>query len=80
MPETFPKRRNLEEEEIPRPTPREAEVLSYVAQGLKSAEIAEELVIACRTVEFHINNMMRKWKVHNRVRMINFAREHGFVK
>lgn len=39
-------------------TPRQAEVLDLVAQGLSNAEIAERLVISTRTVEDHVSNIL----------------------
>lgn len=44
---------------------REAEVMALIAQGLTSAEIAEQLFIAKGTVEVHRTNIMRKLGVRN---------------
>jgi DNA-binding CsgD family transcriptional regulator len=38
-------------------SPREAEVLRLLAQGLSNREIAERLYLSRRTVEFHISRL-----------------------
>ncbi|GAA1935121.1 hypothetical protein GCM10009775_28790 [Microbacterium aoyamense] len=41
-------------------TPREREIAELVASGLPNAVIAEALVISVRTVESHVNRLLRK--------------------
>jgi len=59
QPETAPHR------EVP-PSPREAEVLRLLAQGLSNREIAERLYLSRRTVEFHISRLLGKLDARNR--------------
>jgi DNA-binding CsgD family transcriptional regulator len=47
-------------------TPREAEVLGWVARGLRNAEIAEALVISPQTVRKHLENLFEKLGVRTR--------------
>lgn len=47
-------------------TPREKEVAELIAQGLTNKEIAEQLVIARKTVEGHVAKIMDKLGVSNR--------------
>ncbi|SIT78643.1 helix-turn-helix transcriptional regulator [Microbacterium sp. RU33B] len=47
-------------------TPREREVAELVAAGLTNAVIAEALVLSVRTVESHINRLLRKAGLHRR--------------
>ena len=47
-------------------TRRERQVLKLVAQGKTSEQIARELVLVKRTVDFHVENACRKLGVDNR--------------
>jgi len=60
-------------------TPREREVLTYIAEGYTNREIAEELVISVKTVDRHRENIMRKLNLHNRVELVKYAIEKGFI-
>jgi DNA-binding CsgD family transcriptional regulator len=48
-------------------TRRELEVLAFVAQGLRNAEIAERLVLSEKTVTHHVSAILRKLGVRTRV-------------
>jgi len=55
--------------EIPLPTPltdREAEILRWTVSGKTAWEIGSILKISERTVNFHIQNVMEKFGVHNK--------------
>jgi DNA-binding NarL/FixJ family response regulator len=47
-------------------TPREAEVLARLAEGLTDHEIAEVLTLSPRTVEMHVSSILRKLGARNR--------------
>ncbi|WP_256379871.1 helix-turn-helix transcriptional regulator [Desulfitobacterium sp. PCE1] len=51
-------------------TPRELEVLKSVVTGLSSKEIAEDLGIAKRTVDYHIGNILLKLEVKSRLEIV----------
>jgi DNA-binding NarL/FixJ family response regulator len=47
-------------------TPRELEVLHYIAKNYSNREIATELFIEVRTVKHHVHNILRKLNVKHR--------------
>jgi PAS domain S-box-containing protein len=61
-------------------TEREREVLSLLAQGLSTQDIAQSLSISSATVRNHIQNILSKLQVHSRLEAVAYAFEHGLVK
>ena len=60
-------------------TEREEEVLLTVARGRTNAEIAQELHISLSTVKTHLESLMAKLGVRNRVEVAMWAYETGRV-
>ena len=60
-------------------TTREVEVLCLVAQGLTDAQVAEQLVISPRTVNWHLTSIYSKLGVSSRSAATRFAMEHHLV-
>jgi two-component system response regulator NreC len=60
-------------------TPREREVLTYIAEGYTNREIAEALVISVKTVDRHRENIMQKLNLHSRVELVKYAIEKGLI-
>ena len=61
-------------------TPREAEVLRLIADGLTNAEIAERLVVSAATVKSHVNHIFAKAGVRDRAQAVVYAYSHGLVE
>ena len=58
---------------------REKEVLTAVAEGLNSREVAEKLFISFGTVETHRKNIMRKLEAKNVADLVRIAVRAGLV-
>jgi two-component system, NarL family, nitrate/nitrite response regulator NarL len=67
---------------IPRETltARELEVLSRLAQGMSSEEIATRMNISRLTVRTHIRNMIDKLGVHSRLEAVTVALQMGLIE
>jgi len=65
-------------EEGPILTSREIEVLRRVARGMAYREIADELFVSHRTVQNHVQNVLRKLQLHNRVELTLYAIDQGY--
>jgi DNA-binding NarL/FixJ family response regulator len=60
-------------------TPRQREVLQLVAEGKSNKEIATELNVSVKTVEFHKGSIMEELRLHTTAELTRYAIEHGIV-
>jgi DNA-binding NarL/FixJ family response regulator len=60
-------------------TPRELEVLRYLARGLTNAEIAAELHLSDATVKTHVARILFKLNLRDRTQAVVVAYETGLV-
>ena len=58
---------------------REVEVLDLVAAGWSTQEIAEELIVAIGTIQWHLKNIYSKLDVHSRTQAIARVRAQGLL-
>jgi len=56
---------------------RESQILSALARGLASKQIARELGLSVRTVEAHRQNIKRKLELEGQAELIKYAVEHA---
>jgi DNA-binding NarL/FixJ family response regulator len=61
-------------------TPREAEVLVLIAEGLSNVEIAQRLHLSPATVKSHINHLFTKAGLRDRAQAINYAYRTGLAR
>lgn len=61
-------------------SPRELQVLQYIAEGLSRKEIAHILHLSEKTVVNHSTNVMSKLDIHDRVELTRFAIREGVVR
>ena len=66
--------------ELNKLSPREREILTFLARGQSNKEIARKLELAESTVKIHVQNILRKLNLTSRVQAAVFAVEQGIVQ
>lgn len=66
--------------DLPTLTRREEEILKLVARGLPNKEIADTLGIVEGTVKRHLQNILEKLHLRNRVELATFAVRRGLAR
>ena len=77
--ETFLSSESREVLNRPQISPRETEILIFVAQGHTSKEIAGLLEISVRTVEHHRAKLMDKLRIYDVAGLTRYAIRNGYV-
>jgi DNA-binding NarL/FixJ family response regulator len=60
-------------------TERELEVLTLVAEGLSTTEVADKLYVSKSTVKFHVSNLLTKLGLRDRLQLAVYAHRAGVV-
>lgn len=60
-------------------TPRQSEVLSYVAEGMSNKQIAYKMNVSEATVKLHINALLRAIGATNRTQAVIIAQKRGLI-
>lgn len=66
--------------DLPKLTPREGEILQYVAKGFSFTEVAKLLNVSSHTVTHHIKNIYKKLAVCSRAEAVYEAMQLGLVR
>jgi DNA-binding NarL/FixJ family response regulator len=61
-------------------TTREREVLSLLADGMSTRQIADKLVISPRTIGTHVQHILGKLGVHSRAQAVAYAHRGGLAE
>jgi DNA-binding NarL/FixJ family response regulator len=61
-------------------TPREKEILKFLAEGQSVKEIATHLNLSVKTIEAHKFNLMRKLDIHNKAQLVQYAIQKKIIK
>ena len=69
-------------EHLPRPalSPREAEVLSFVAKGLSNREVADQLGTTEGTIRIHVQHILSKLDASDRTHAVTIALQRGILR
>lgn len=60
-------------------SPREVEVISLLANGMRTGQISQHLGIRCVTVDLHIRNARKKLNAATREQAVAIAVAHNMV-
>jgi DNA-binding NarL/FixJ family response regulator len=60
-------------------TPREIEIIRYIADGLTNQEIASKLFLSPVTVDTHRKNILAKLQLKNTAALVKYAAEHKLL-
>jgi DNA-binding CsgD family transcriptional regulator len=61
-------------------TPRQSEVLGYLAAGLTSKEIGDRMGLSTRTVEMHVGRLLRRMNCRTRPEAVALAQSRGWLR
>jgi len=73
-------RRKSENDLLGELTPREKEILYWLAQGLSNSEVAIRMVLSEKTVKNHVSHMLKKLDIRDRTQAAIMAWKVGFAQ
>jgi DNA-binding NarL/FixJ family response regulator len=77
--DAFSGRSSAVDDELDQLSPREREVMRFIARGYTYREVARELVLSVKTVETHVSAVLRKLQLSNRHELARWAQARGVV-
>lgn len=73
-------RRKEEKDQLYELTPREKEILYWLAQGLSNSEVAAKMVLSEKTVKNHVSHVLKKLDLRDRTQAAILAWRIGFAQ
>ena len=73
-------RRKEENDQLYELTPREKEILYWLAQGLSNSEVASKMVLSEKTVKNHVSHVLKKLDLRDRTQAAILAWRIGFAQ
>lgn len=61
-------------------SPRETEVLIFLANGFTNKEVSNKLHISVKTVETHRSNIMKRLNLESRAELVRYALRNGYIE
>jgi DNA-binding NarL/FixJ family response regulator len=61
-------------------TPREADILRYMMQGMSNKAIASKLTLAVGTVKTHVKSVLEKLDARSRTQAVSIAQRRGILR
>lgn len=61
------------------PTPKQAQLIALLDQGVSNEQMAEQLGIAVATVKSHLHVLYRRCGVKSRTQLLRLSRERGWL-
>ena len=63
-----------------KPSKAEIEVAKRVALGLSNQDVADEMFLSKRTVDFHLHNLFLRFGVKNRISLLRSMGKEGYLE
>ena len=79
-PDGIPASADTEQSRLEKLTPRQREILTLIAQGNATKDIARSLKISVKTVESHRSKLMERLGIHDVAGLVRYAIRVGLVK
>ena len=61
-------------------TAREKKIIFLIGMGLTNQEIARELIVTERIIQYHYKEILRKFNVKNRLNLVIYAYQLGLFE
>ncbi len=74
------RKRKVQQQELPKLTDRENEILELICKGFGNKQIAEQTFLSPKTIEKHKSSLFQKTGTYNTVNLVIYTFKHQLVK